>query len=47
MTVDREVFSAEITHAIEGHPNIRVKREEVRALPADGVVNCVEWAADE
>jgi methylenetetrahydrofolate--tRNA-(uracil-5-)-methyltransferase len=38
LTVDREVFSAEITRAIEAHPNITVKREEVRTLPTDGVV---------
>ncbi len=38
LTVDREVFSAEITRQIEAHPNISVKREEVRALPDDGVV---------
>jgi methylenetetrahydrofolate--tRNA-(uracil-5-)-methyltransferase len=33
LTVDREVFSAEITRAIEAHPNITVKREEALALP--------------
>ncbi len=38
LTVDREVFSAEITRAIETHPNITVKRQEVRALPDEGVV---------
>ena len=38
LTVDRDVFSAEITRAIEAHPNITVKREEVRTLPTDGVV---------
>jgi methylenetetrahydrofolate--tRNA-(uracil-5-)-methyltransferase len=37
LTVDREVFSAEITRAIEAHPNIEVKREEVRARP-EGIV---------
>jgi methylenetetrahydrofolate--tRNA-(uracil-5-)-methyltransferase len=38
LTVDREVFSAEITRAIEAHPNITVRREEVRSLPSDGLV---------
>jgi methylenetetrahydrofolate--tRNA-(uracil-5-)-methyltransferase len=33
LTVDREQFSAEITRAIEGHPNITVKREEARGVP--------------
>ncbi len=37
LTVDREVFSAEITRALESHPNITVKREEVRQL-GEGVV---------
>ncbi len=37
LTVDREVFSAEITRAIDAHPNITVKREEVRVIP-DGIV---------
>ena len=37
LTVDRDVFSAEITRAIEAHPNITVKRQEVRTLPAEGV----------
>ncbi len=38
LTVDREVFSAEITSAIEAHPNITVKREEVRTLPNGGII---------
>jgi methylenetetrahydrofolate--tRNA-(uracil-5-)-methyltransferase len=38
LTVDREVFSAEITRALEAHPNITVKREEVRTLPAGDIV---------
>jgi len=37
LTVDRELFSAQITRAIEAHPNIRVERQEVRALP-EGIV---------
>ncbi len=37
LTVDRELFSTRITQAIEAHPNITVKREEVRKLP-EGVV---------
>jgi methylenetetrahydrofolate--tRNA-(uracil-5-)-methyltransferase len=37
LTVDRELFSAEITRAIESHPGIEIRREEVRTIP-DGVV---------
>ncbi len=38
LTVDRELFSSEITRAIASHPLITVKREEVRNLPAEGIV---------
>ncbi len=38
LTVDRSIFSREITNAIEQHPRIRVVREEVTSLPCDGVV---------
>lgn len=37
LTVDREVFSAEITRAIEAHPRIEIRREEVLQVPLDGV----------
>ncbi len=37
LTVDREVFSAEITRAIESHPRIEVRRGEVISIPRDGV----------
>ncbi len=33
LTVDREVFSAEVTRAIELHPRIEVRREEVCEIP--------------
>jgi methylenetetrahydrofolate--tRNA-(uracil-5-)-methyltransferase len=33
LAVDRHVFSSAVTEAIEGHPGIRVIREEVTALP--------------
>ena len=36
LAVDREVFSAVVTAAIEAEPLIEVVREEVRALPAEG-----------
>lgn len=32
LAVDRELFSAEITRRIEGHPNIQLVRKEIRAL---------------
>jgi methylenetetrahydrofolate--tRNA-(uracil-5-)-methyltransferase len=38
LTVDRDVFSEEITAVIESHPGIEVRREEVTAVPRDGVV---------
>ncbi len=38
LTVDREVFSAAITRAIEAHPLIEVRRGEVTAIPLDGIV---------
>ena len=38
LTVDREVFSAEITKAIESHPRIEIRRGEVTDIPSDGVV---------
>jgi methylenetetrahydrofolate--tRNA-(uracil-5-)-methyltransferase len=33
LAVDREAFAAEVTRAIEGHPNIAIVRERVDALP--------------
>ena len=38
LTVDREVFAAEITRTIEQHPRIRVVRQEVMEIPRDGIV---------
>jgi methylenetetrahydrofolate--tRNA-(uracil-5-)-methyltransferase len=38
LTVDREVFSAEIAKALESHPRIEVRREEVKVIPAEGIV---------
>ena len=37
LTVDREVFSREITHAIESHPRIEIRRGEITKIP-QGVV---------
>ena len=37
LTVDRQVFSSEITAAIECHPRVRIVRNEVTAIPNDGV----------
>src|ERR1051326_642442 len=34
LTVDREVFAAEVTRAMEAEPNIEIRREEVAALDA-------------
>jgi methylenetetrahydrofolate--tRNA-(uracil-5-)-methyltransferase len=38
LTVDRQRFSAEVTAAIAGEPAIELRREEVTAMPRDGVV---------
>lgn len=38
LTVDREGFSREITRALEEHPLIEIRREEVTALPERGIV---------
>ena len=35
MAVDREQFSLKITQALEGHPNIRILREEITEIPTD------------
>ncbi|MBX3345858.1 MAG: methylenetetrahydrofolate--tRNA-(uracil(54)-C(5))-methyltransferase (FADH(2)-oxidizing) TrmFO [Nitrospira sp.] len=37
LAVDREIFARAITQALEGHPNIRIIREEVTEIPADAV----------
>jgi methylenetetrahydrofolate--tRNA-(uracil-5-)-methyltransferase len=38
LTVDREIFGAEVTAAIEGEPLIELRREEVQAVPENGIV---------
>ncbi|HVN04856.1 MAG TPA: methylenetetrahydrofolate--tRNA-(uracil(54)-C(5))-methyltransferase (FADH(2)-oxidizing) TrmFO [Bryobacteraceae bacterium] len=38
LTVDREVFSAEVTRAITEHPRIEIRREELCVVPADGII---------
>jgi methylenetetrahydrofolate--tRNA-(uracil-5-)-methyltransferase len=38
LTVDREIFSREITRAIESHPLIEIRREEMTSIPEDGTV---------
>jgi methylenetetrahydrofolate--tRNA-(uracil-5-)-methyltransferase len=37
LTVDRDVFSAEVTRAIAAHPRIEIRREEVCQVPSDGI----------
>ena len=34
LAVDREGFAAAVTHALENHPNITLKREEITRLPS-------------
>lgn len=38
LTVDRDRFAAHITAALERHPLIHIRREEVRHIPAEGLV---------
>jgi methylenetetrahydrofolate--tRNA-(uracil-5-)-methyltransferase len=38
LTVDRDLFSREITNAIESHPRIEVQRGEVALIPREGIV---------
>jgi methylenetetrahydrofolate--tRNA-(uracil-5-)-methyltransferase len=38
LTVDRDIFSREITAGIESHPRISVRRGEIQEIPATGVV---------
>ena len=38
LTVDRQIFSREITRAIESHPLIEIRRGEITEIPRDGVV---------
>src|SRR5690242_11456208 len=38
LTVDREVFSSEIAKALEGHPRIEIRRDEVVEIPPAGIV---------
>jgi methylenetetrahydrofolate--tRNA-(uracil-5-)-methyltransferase len=37
LAVDRDRFSQKITQALEGHPNVRILREEVTDVPTDCV----------
>ena len=37
LTVDREVFAAEVTRAIESEPLIDLRREEITSLPEHGI----------
>src|ERR1039458_9986636 len=37
LTVDRDVFSAEVTRAIAAHPRIEIRREEVHEVPDTGI----------
>ncbi len=37
LTVDRDIFSAEVTRAISSHPRIEIRREEVREVPGGSI----------
>ena len=38
LAVDRELFAQKVTQRIEGHPNIAIVREEVKAIPDSPVI---------
>jgi methylenetetrahydrofolate--tRNA-(uracil-5-)-methyltransferase len=38
LTVDRDIFSEEVTRAVTSHPRIEIRREEVRELPSGAIV---------
>ncbi len=38
LAVDREAFARLVTERIEGHPNIRVERAEVRVIPSEPTI---------
>lgn len=38
LAVDREEFARRVTARLEEHPNVEISREEVREIPAEGVV---------
>jgi methylenetetrahydrofolate--tRNA-(uracil-5-)-methyltransferase len=37
LAVDREQFAARVTQELEGHPNVRILREEVADIPSDAI----------
>jgi len=37
LAVDRDIFAQEITRTLESHPNIRILREEISAIPRDAL----------
>lgn len=37
LAVDRDLFAAEVTNALRGHPLVEVRNEELTRLPEDGV----------
>src|SRR6266705_1349837 len=37
LAVDRDIFAQKITHALEGHTNVRILHEQVTAIPPDAV----------
>ena len=38
LVVDRNEFARKVTEVLESHPNIQIKREEVKEIPSDGIV---------
>ena len=46
LTVDRDLFAAEVTRALEEDPAIEIRREEVTALDPRAHLDHRQWTAD-
>jgi methylenetetrahydrofolate--tRNA-(uracil-5-)-methyltransferase len=46
LTVDRDIFAAAVHERVSTHPRITIVREEVRALPASGIIATGPLTAD-
>src|SRR5215467_137501 len=38
LTVDRDIFAAEVTATVQSLPGIGIRREEIGTIPSDGIV---------
>ena len=47
LAVDRGVFGKELTRALESHPLVELRRDEVLSIPAEGITGADNGAADQ